>query len=186
MKKWPTIALLVVGAFIGATILSGPIATAAQEVGATIIGPLDGQGNVKVHEQGTANVNVVGKVSAQAAIPATQFSVVTGTADPGVNVLLGPEAGTSYALTSLSVDNNQDTSVVVELSGNYGPVQDCDVIHGFDVSDGPGAIVPPHDTVSMTFPQPFVIEAKQQTYSCLDALVFRPGPGAITVVGYRF
>jgi hypothetical protein len=72
MRKWPTIGLLVLGAtFLGATVLSGPIAAAAQSVSATITGPLDGQGNVKVHEQGTANVHVAGNVSAQAAIPAS-------------------------------------------------------------------------------------------------------------------
>jgi hypothetical protein len=72
MKKWPMVALLVLSAtFLSATVLSGPIASAAQSVSATITGPLDGQGNVKVHEQGTANVNVLGNVSAQAAIPAT-------------------------------------------------------------------------------------------------------------------
>jgi hypothetical protein len=59
MKKWLFVALLVVGATVlGATVLKEPIANAAQIVDANIIGPLDGQGNVKVHEQGTANVNV--------------------------------------------------------------------------------------------------------------------------------
>jgi hypothetical protein len=51
------VALLVLSAtFLSATVLSGPIASAAQSVSATITGPLDGQGNVKVHEQGTADV----------------------------------------------------------------------------------------------------------------------------------
>jgi hypothetical protein len=58
MKKWSFVALLVVGATIlGATVLREPIARAAQTVDANIIGPLDGNGNVKVHEQGTASVN---------------------------------------------------------------------------------------------------------------------------------
>jgi len=57
MKKWPFVVLLVVGATIlGATVLKEPIANAAQVVDANIIGPLDGQGNVKVHEQGTPTV----------------------------------------------------------------------------------------------------------------------------------
>jgi hypothetical protein len=51
--------LLVVGATVlGATVLREPIAYAAQAVDSTIVGPLDGQGNVKVHEQGTANVSI--------------------------------------------------------------------------------------------------------------------------------
>src|SRR5262245_50466918 len=59
MKRWAFVLLVVVGATIlGATVLREPIASAAQNVGATIIGPLDASGNVAVHEQGTANVNV--------------------------------------------------------------------------------------------------------------------------------
>ena len=57
MKKWPFVALLVVGATVlGATVLREPIARASQVVDANIIGPLDGQGNVKVHEQGALQV----------------------------------------------------------------------------------------------------------------------------------
>ena len=59
MKKWGFVALLLVGATIlGSTVLHEPIANAAQNVGATIVGPLDANGNVKVAQQGTANVNV--------------------------------------------------------------------------------------------------------------------------------
>ena len=51
--------LLVLGStFLGATVLQEQVAWAAQSVNATIIGPLDADGNVKVHEQGTADVNV--------------------------------------------------------------------------------------------------------------------------------
>jgi hypothetical protein len=51
--------LLVLGSVVlGATVLRAPIASAAQSLGATIVGPLDSNGNVAVHEQGTANVNV--------------------------------------------------------------------------------------------------------------------------------
>jgi hypothetical protein len=57
MKTWSFVALLVVGATVlGSTVLREPIAYAAQSVSATIVGPLDGNGNVAVHEQGTANV----------------------------------------------------------------------------------------------------------------------------------
>jgi hypothetical protein len=55
MNKWLAAALLLVGAIIlGATVFGEPIAYAAQEVSSTIIGPLDADGNVRVHEQGTA------------------------------------------------------------------------------------------------------------------------------------
>ena len=56
MKKWTFVALLLIGATVlGATVFKEPIAWAAQGVDATIVGPLD-NGNVRVHEEGTANV----------------------------------------------------------------------------------------------------------------------------------
>ena len=59
-NKWSLIALLLGGATVlGATVLRVPIARAAQAVSAAITSPLDANGNVAVHEQGTANVNVV-------------------------------------------------------------------------------------------------------------------------------
>jgi hypothetical protein len=194
MRKWPAIGLLVLGAtFLGATVFSGQIATAAQSVSATIIGPLDGQGNVKVHEQGTANVTVTGDVSTRAAIPARQFSVEV--ASKANTVLLGPEAaGTSYALTSLAATNNQDDSLRVRFVGEYGTTSngDCTAFQfpGFNQeSPGPVVTVPPQNTVSMTFPQPFVVEAKEGEDSCLDAFISGltlGGTGSITAVGYRF
>lgn len=58
MKKWTFVALLLVGAAIlGSTVLREPIAHAAQSTATTIVGPLDANGNVKVHEQGTVTVN---------------------------------------------------------------------------------------------------------------------------------
>ena len=55
MKKSSFVALLLIGATIlGATVFKEPIAWAAQSVDATIVGPLD-NGNVRVHEEGTAN-----------------------------------------------------------------------------------------------------------------------------------
>jgi hypothetical protein len=57
MKKWSSVLVLVAGAIIlGATVLRQPIALAAQIVSAEIIGPLDQQGNLKVHDQGTVVV----------------------------------------------------------------------------------------------------------------------------------
>ena len=46
------------GVVLAATVFREEVAYAAQAVNATIVGPLDGGGNIKVHEQGTANVNV--------------------------------------------------------------------------------------------------------------------------------
>jgi hypothetical protein len=182
MKKWPMIGLLVLAAtFLGATVLSGPIATAAQTVSATITGPLDGQGNVKVHEQGTANVNVLGNVSTQAGIPATQFSrqVVEGVAR-----VSGPDpAGTNYAITSVSFNNRTDDTGLGALAGQYGLTSDCDQFQGeIQISVGPQVFVAAHQTVTMTFPQPFVIKPESGANSCLVNL----GTTFMTVVGYRF
>jgi hypothetical protein len=57
----PFLAALVVvalGLLAGATVFREQIARAAQGVSAEITSPLDQQGNVKVHEQGTASVSV--------------------------------------------------------------------------------------------------------------------------------
>ncbi len=56
--------LIGLGVFLGTTIFREDIAYAAQLVSADIVGPLDAQGNVKVHEQGTANVNVTNRALA--------------------------------------------------------------------------------------------------------------------------
>jgi hypothetical protein len=62
MKRWSFVALLLVGAtFLGATVLREPIASAAQSISANIVSPLDGNGNVAVHERGTADVNVTNR-----------------------------------------------------------------------------------------------------------------------------
>jgi hypothetical protein len=59
MKKWLFAVGLVGGSLLlGGTVLREPIAYAAQSLSATIVGPLDANGNVKTHEQGTADVNV--------------------------------------------------------------------------------------------------------------------------------
>ena len=53
----PAFLLLLASFFLGATVFREQVAQAAQAVSATIVGPLDAQGNVKVHEQGTANTH---------------------------------------------------------------------------------------------------------------------------------
>jgi hypothetical protein len=184
MKKWSFVALLVVGATIlGATVLREPIARAAQTVDATIVGPLDGQGNVKVHEQGTANVNVTNTAQVQAAIPAEAFSFVGGVPSVGDAKISGPDpAGTNYAITSFTISNFADTPQVAFLAAVYGTTVDCVNFSGFDTRAGPQIEVPPHDTVHVDFPQPFVIAAKFGSDACLMA---GGSGGGIAVVGYR-
>lgn len=56
MRKYAIVAAgLLVSVVLGATVFRAPIVMAAQLVGATIVGPLDADGNVKVHDQGTVN-----------------------------------------------------------------------------------------------------------------------------------
>ena len=50
--------VVVVAMLLGATVLREPIALAAQTVSAEIIGPLDADGNVRVHEQGARWIKV--------------------------------------------------------------------------------------------------------------------------------
>jgi hypothetical protein len=187
MRKWPTIGLLFLGATLGVTVFSGPIATAAQSVRATIVGPLDGGGNVKVHEQGTANVNVVGNASVQAGIPATQFSATASTGGP-VAVLSGPDlAGTNYAITSVSFSARGDAPQDTTLLAEYGATSDCRTFSEFpNFADGPHVSVPAHDTVGLTFPQPFVLKARSGGNSCLTASPSGLSTLLVTIVGYRF
>ena len=61
MKKWSFVALLLVGATIlGATVFHEPLARAAQTVSATIINPLDTDGNVRVRVAPPAPINTGG------------------------------------------------------------------------------------------------------------------------------
>lgn len=59
MRRFAFVAAgLVVSVVLGATVFRQPIVWAAQAVDAMIVAPLDGSGNLKVHEQGTANVSI--------------------------------------------------------------------------------------------------------------------------------
>jgi hypothetical protein len=48
---------------LGATVFSEPVAWAAQTVGATIVGPLDSDGNVMVSESGSTELIATGRVA---------------------------------------------------------------------------------------------------------------------------
>jgi hypothetical protein len=63
----PALLLVLVSVVLGATVFRGQVAQAAQSISATIVGPLDAQGNVKVHEQGTAAVHEQGTVGIRSA-----------------------------------------------------------------------------------------------------------------------
>jgi hypothetical protein len=145
MKKWSFLALLLIGATIlGSTVLREPIASAAQSVDANIIGPLDGQGNVKVHEQGTANVAVNGSVAVRPAIPANEFNNSdTGNTDLCPNL----PAGTRWYLSSLSATNTSGFAGAVHV-----------FLQGADgTANGPVIAVEPATTSQLTFPVPFIL-----------------------------
>jgi hypothetical protein len=123
----PAFLLVVLSVVLGATVFREPVAWAAQTVDANIIGPLDGNGNVKVHEQGTANVNVLGTASTKAAIPPNAFSITVpflgsgGPPGPPDEVVLGPDpAGTSYVITSVTFASSVDYVVHAELDAFWG------------------------------------------------------------------
>jgi hypothetical protein len=180
MKKWTFVALLLVGATVlGATVLREPIASAAQTVNAKIVDPLDGHGNVRVHEEGTAAVHVLGSVSTHQTSPPGAFStsVPVGLVGP---VLLGPDPpGTNYAITSVTFTNGGDKPIYENLHGVYGPGPSC-FSEPFNRSQGPEVIVQT-GTVHLDFPQPYLILAKPGAISCLMG-----GDFYTTVVGYRF
>jgi hypothetical protein len=91
MKKAAVVALLLVGATIlGATALREPIASAAQSISANITGPLDANGNVKVHEQGTALVGITGVPDVK--LDATANSVKLDPAANGVRITNADDA----------------------------------------------------------------------------------------------
>jgi hypothetical protein len=193
MKKWSFVVLLVVGATIlGSTVLREPIASAAQTVGTNIIGPLDAQGNVKVHEQGTASVAITNTADVQLSIPAGAFSSLqTEGSPPGTRpVFSGPDpAGTNYAITSITVANPNATPAQVDVFAKYGTTNDCQTFPTGLPKEfiGPYIEVPANDTVHLDFPQPFVVSAQAGDNSCLVSnLDGNPQGDVITVVGYRF
>jgi len=85
MSTWLLLALLLLAAAVmGATVMRAPIAQAAQLVDAKIIAPLDGDGSVKVHEQGTPNVHVTNVRSAPVPVDVTDASVPVEVTDASI------------------------------------------------------------------------------------------------------
>jgi len=184
MRKLTLVAAgLLVSLVLGATVFREPVAWAAQSLDARIVGPLDGGGNVAVHEQGTASVAVRGTVETLPQIPSTAFSAAVY----NNALLIGPDpAGTSYAITSLTIANHSGHEIpLASLIGAYG--QDC-MSSTFVFSLGPTVNLLPNATVHLAFPQPFVVAAKPGSQSCLRLDPSPAGGGdnlAVTVAGYR-
>jgi hypothetical protein len=95
----PAFLLVLTSLVLGATLLREPVAWAAQTVTATIVGPLDTNGNVAVHEQGTANVNVTNSTLSVEQAPVTGGALSVSVSGDGLNsVALGSPA-TATALS---------------------------------------------------------------------------------------
>jgi hypothetical protein len=149
----------------------------------TTANPVPVTGNVSgsVTITGTPTVQVTGTVETQTAIPSAAFSNSKG------GVVSGPDpAGTSYAITSVTVANGGTEPILLpSVVAAYGPTGDCVQFTGpFLTSEGPGIVIPAEGSVHLSFPQPFVLAARPGAVSCLrtstGSLIF------VSVVGYRF
>jgi len=128
MKKWSVLALLLVGASVlGATVLREPVAWAAQTVGATIIGPLDGNGNVKVQDQGVTKLlfrQVVQVSDPPVTVDVAEFRTVrmyiqTGGAGncPAFVELLAQEGATFIGIEAIVPNCGSNDTRLLEVPG---------------------------------------------------------------------
>jgi hypothetical protein len=143
-----TVALLV-GVITGGTVLSQPIAGAAAAVGGVFI-TNDAAHPVPVREQGNG-------------IPSTAFSsdvqVRSGVVNPlGLPMRVhGPDAGgTRYAISSIALSNQQSYPIEIQVATQYSPAGGTDCANSrFETA----ILVPAMDTLQLTFPQPYVVDA---------------------------
>ena len=148
----------------------------------TVTGSVSITGTPNVNVINTPKVQVTGTVETQTAIPSGAFSVTDTTFAP----LLGPDpAGTSYAITSVTLANLASIAQEAGVEGIYGTTSNCITFTSLTSSrQGPLVIVPANATVHLSFPQPFVIAAQSGAVSCLVPL----GSSIVkyTVVGFKF
>jgi hypothetical protein len=131
-KLIAALTLIGLGFFLGTTLFREDIAHAAQLVSAEIVGPLDEQGNVKVHEQGTADVRVMNR-----AVP------IIGTVDleATTSKLLGTSAGgdpvlhgTTRSIGSIDTASLSQLRVGADARDCYGAVLHADLVDAFGPS----------------------------------------------------
>jgi hypothetical protein len=130
------IVLALVGAsmVLGATVFREQVAWAAQAVDAKIIGPVDSNGNVMVHEQGTADVNVTNGTLSVAQPP------VTGGGGLWITpVAPGPETIPAQTATSLTIALQGGASFVTLL---YQGARVAEVIGAVASANGSAETVP--------------------------------------------
>ncbi len=181
--------VLVVGSTVlGTTVFREPLADAAGGIPSILVANkpsepvpvqeqnLDANGDIKVHEQGVANVNVNGVVTTQAAEPAHSFSLAEA---GGVSIREGCTeflpAGTRWFITSFAVANLSGVEAVTRLIA-------VEEVTGL-LAYGPEVAVHAYETVQLTFPQPFVLTSPVD-----GACLWRASTNQaveVTVVGYR-
>ena len=140
MRRYAIVAAgLLVSVVLGATVFRAPIAMAAQLVNATIVGPLDADGNVKVHDQGTVSTRAAATDAADwAALNAVQG---VSRSFPDGPMLL------SFAVVDL------DTGIT-ELSFRLGDGPGSVVL----VLNGPTAIPSGQEHYVLALPQPALVD----------------------------
>ena len=138
-------------------------------------------GNEAVPVTGTVSVGNV--VQFQPAISVGAFSkrFLFGS---GLWLISGPDpAGTSYAITSLTLANVNDNAANVITYAGWSDT-DC-TLNPTHFQHGPVVQLRANETVHLSFPQPFVFAAQPGASSCLVIGITHPNI-ATTVVGYRF
>jgi hypothetical protein len=188
MKHRILVTLALIGAAIlGATLLRAPIVTAAQNVGATITGPLDGQGNVKVHEQGTATVS--GTVTGRPAAPSDPWNIsrhLTG-AD-GLTGVGRPSAEIDVTSLSASHDffassTSQPSEVSLASFSVPTTATECSASIGADF-DNLYTIAQVSDPFSASFPTPLQLTAPAGRKACLGVAAEGPITTDVNVSGF--
>jgi len=121
-------------------------------------------------------------------VPKKAFSVRGATSQDFI--VSGPDSeGTSYAITSLTVVNDNSVPAGRILHGLWSSTSDCLNFSGSSGSLlGPEVKVPAGETVHLSFPEPFILTAQPGAASCLrlESTNLGDPPVHYMVVGYRF
>jgi|SoiMethySBSTD1v2_1073268.scaffolds.fasta_scaffold413516_1 hypothetical protein len=121
-------------------------------------------------------------------VPKSAFSIRGASAQDFI--VSGPDSeGTSYAITSLTVVNDNSVPAGRILHGLWSSTSDCLNFSGSLGSVlGPEVKVPAGETVHLSFQQPFILSAQPGAASCLrlESTNLGDPPVHYMVVGYRF
>lgn len=150
----------------------------------TLVAPSPTQGQKPNDPAGPAKPVLVGNVvQTHTAVPPGAFSSVV----TGVGLFSGVDpAGTSYAITSITVANTSGGPTTATFGAVWGVTSDCSSFGSITShAAGPVVAVPAGETVHLSFPQPFVLSARPGAAACLRNSL-AGGQAEITVVGYRF